>query len=93
MGYQVILEIPDGDWCLKITNPYILCPALVMVGDMYFCPFDKSAEPMPDILGTTAVSKGGVVKQPFCPSRKPVKNGEIDFWTYQKLQKIKSVSP
>lgn len=89
MGYQITIEIPDGDWCLKITDPYILCPLLVTDGNDSWCPFSDADYPMPEVLGSTAVSKGGVVKQPFCPSRKPVKENEIDFWTYQKLQQIR----
>jgi hypothetical protein len=84
MSYQITCEIPDGDFCLKITDPYILCPLLVCDGDQYYCPFGN-AEPMPEICGRTALSKGGVVKQSFCPSKKPVNRAQIDFWTFQKL--------
>lgn len=89
MGYQITLEIPDGDFCLKITDPYILCPLLICDGNNYFCPFNPDTEPLPEILARTAISKGGIAKQPFCPSRKPVRENEIDFWTYQRLQQIR----
>lgn len=88
MGYQITLEIPDGDWCLKITDPYILCPLIVCDGEYYFCPFGH-AEEIPEVRASSAVGKGGVVKQSYCPSKTPVNKFEIDFWTYQKIREIR----
>jgi len=90
MGYQITVEIPDGDWCLKLSDPYILCPLLVTDSENFYCPFDhkETSTPLNSIFGST-VSKGGIVKCPSCPSRNRVNDDQIDFWTYQKLQQIR----
>lgn len=94
MSYEITVQIPDGKYCMTIKNAldYALCPFLVTIDDSgALCPF-KQGEYLANRLRVNEVLNqvdGGIIKGDFCPSYHRVGQGEMDFWTFQKLQEIK----